>query len=813
MKNYKKGFLTLVVLSTMSLMAAEDKTIYVTTFDDEDGTNLDKCSLREALRAAATHKAYGGCSAGQVYSTVPNVIQLEAGEYKLTKELRPNSDVSIVGKEPGDYSRPDVLTNNFPAATPLKTTISGQGNSRIFNTIYENKPSLVLSDVILKDGSSLNDTNNSVGGAIYAGGATTLNNVSIINSKAKIGGAIYLNDVSSSLTVSYGVFDGNTADQGSVLGMTCADNLVFTTRTIAVSGTTFMNNGAANSLSMFSFCGQPAVTLTANTMTQNTASASQGRIIQFSQLTPQGKVNFSDNSSLSLISNTIVRNNAWATLLYGYNGRKALSNNILAYNTGKSCRYADGDVSKVEGSGVVLTYNALKLAAGDDQCEVAEAVTKEGKDHTFDVGNIGFSSILNELEEPSESTGFMPMYFPKNLGTDKDLVDIGYTGCSGTDQRGVTRVIAENSNGQNDVANSCDIGSTEVLRLTANNLSSTNTSVVAALSSYQNILDNYNKLIADPATKQDYIPFYKIQSELYSNLIKYTKSDQKYRTIFVDPFVANLPAEIITKDATGKDVRAVKHLSVDNYDVIVKPLGVGLLDGNKVFAGKEDPNFKCEWNPNLKRIMLWRIDDSVTPSGDNEFCSYQLKLKTDPNITSSAYVIGSFTNIAPIVEDSSFKIEYGSTKAIDVDLLKYANDDGDGNAAALTAKPNKPKFYINADGVELPVRIGTNIDPVVITADRSGPCPGSDSKYTCYGGKVHIQLRSTLDPFSYKFTYYVYDADGVISNAATVKLENSGTAPGSTRTSGGGSLGWLSILGLLGLVGYRRNQANRQPKP
>ncbi|MGE8532764.1 MAG: CSLREA domain-containing protein, partial [Acinetobacter guillouiae] len=556
MKNYKKGFLTLVVLSTMSLMAAEDKTIYVTTFDDEDGTNLDKCSLREALRAAATHKAYGGCSAGQVYSTVPNVIQLEAGEYKLTKELRPNSDVSIVGKEPGDYSRPDVLTNNFPAATPLKTTISGQGNSRIFNTIYENKPSLVLSDVILKDGSSLNDTNNSVGGAIYAGGATTLNNVSIINSKAKIGGAIYLNDVSSSLTVSYGVFDGNTADQGSVLGMTCADNLVFTTRTIAVSGTTFMNNGAANSLSMFSFCGQPAVTLTANTMTQNTASASQGRIIQFSQLTPQGKVNFSDNSSLSLISNTIVRNKAWATLLYGYNGRKALSNNILAYNTGKSCRYADGDVSKVEGSGVVLTYNALKLAAGDDQCEVAEAVTKEGKDHTFDVGNIGFSSILNELEEPSDSTGFMPMYFPKNLGTDKDLVDIGYTGCSGTDQRGITRVIAENSNGQNDVANSCDIGSTEVLRLTANNLSSTNTSVVAALSSYQNILDNYNKLIADPATKQDYIPFYKIQSELYSNLIKYTKSDQKYRTIFVDPFVANLPAEIITKDATGKDVRA-----------------------------------------------------------------------------------------------------------------------------------------------------------------------------------------------------------------------------------------------------------------
>ena len=36
MKNYKKGLLTVMVLSAMSLMAAEDKTIYVNTFDDID---------------------------------------------------------------------------------------------------------------------------------------------------------------------------------------------------------------------------------------------------------------------------------------------------------------------------------------------------------------------------------------------------------------------------------------------------------------------------------------------------------------------------------------------------------------------------------------------------------------------------------------------------------------------------------------------------------------------------------------------------------------------------------------------------------
>ncbi|RZG74040.1 CSLREA domain-containing protein [Acinetobacter wuhouensis] len=809
MKNYKKGLLALAILSTMSLMAADDKTIYVNTLDDEDGTNPEKCSLREAIKTAEMRQAYGGCSAGQIYSTVPNVIQLEAGEYKLSKELRPNSDVIIIGKEPADYSRPDVLTNNYPAETALKTTISGQGVSRIFNTIYDNKPSLSLKNLILKDGSSLKDTNNSVGGAIYAGGVTTLTNVSILNAKAKNGAAIYLNDATSSLTVNFGVFDGNTAEQGSVLGMTCADNLLFTTRTIEITGASFLNNGATNSTSTFSFCGQPSVTFTANTITNNIANPDSGSIIQFSQLTPQGKVNFSDNSTLSLLSNTIVKNNAWATLLYGYNGAKSISNNILAYNNGKSCRYADGDVSEVTDSGVVVGYNALTLAAGNDQCELANSLTKEGKDYSLDVSNINFSSILYDLEQPSESTSFMPMYFPKNLGTEKDLVDIGFTGCSTADQRGVTRIIAQNSTGENDISNSCDIGSTEILRLTANNLSANNTSVTVALASYQNELDIYNKLIADPKTNQDYIPYYKIQSENYSNLIKYTKSEQKYRTIFIDPFIANIPTEIITQDSNGKMVREVKHLSADNYTVTAKSLGLGLLTDGK-FNGNPDPNLHCEWNANLKKILMWRTDDAVTVSGDNEFCSYTLTLKSDPNITSTAYLIGNLVNIAPSATDTTLNIEAGSTKAIDVDLLQYANDDGDGNAAALITKPNKPKFYINSKGEELPIRITTDLDPVVITADRSGACPGTDNKYTCYGGKIHIQLKNTLDPFSYKVKYLVYDADGLASNEGTITLANSGTAANSPRVSGGGSFGWLSLVGLIGLAGYRRMKINKK---
>ena len=39
-----------MILSAMSLMAAEDKTIYVTTFADEDGENTSACSCVKLLR-------------------------------------------------------------------------------------------------------------------------------------------------------------------------------------------------------------------------------------------------------------------------------------------------------------------------------------------------------------------------------------------------------------------------------------------------------------------------------------------------------------------------------------------------------------------------------------------------------------------------------------------------------------------------------------------------------------------------------------------------------------------------------------------
>ncbi|NEU36736.1 CSLREA domain-containing protein, partial [bacterium LRH843] len=75
---------------------------------------------------------------------------------------------------PQDYSKIDVITNDYPAKTILKTIIDGQGKSRLINT-SGTKASITVSNVQLQNGKS-----DSRGGALYLGAATTLTGVSIL---------------------------------------------------------------------------------------------------------------------------------------------------------------------------------------------------------------------------------------------------------------------------------------------------------------------------------------------------------------------------------------------------------------------------------------------------------------------------------------------------------------------------------------------------------------------------------------------------------------------------------------------------------
>lgn len=801
MKNYKKGLLTLTVLATMSLMAAgEDYTIYVNTFADEDGENESQCSLREAITAASLHQAYGGCPKGQQHNTITNIIQLEAGEYKLNKELQPNSAITIRGKLPEDYTRPNAITDIYPAATVLKTTISGQNNNRIFNTTNLNKPSLALQHLLLKDAKSAD-----LGGALFVGGALDLFDVSVVNATAKKGGAIYLNDVNSSLTIQGGEFSANNAETGSIFAMSCMDNLQYTQRNISLTTSTYIANGSAQSQSIFDFCGQPAATMSSNTITLNTVNTTTGSIVKFhSEPVPETST-FSPSSNLKLLSNTIVKNSAQAILAYNTAGVKNLNFNVIGFNNAKACRFTDGDVSQLEGANIALVSNALSLSSEVEKCELPKLALNLAKDDTVELAGQSFESLLSTLQPAQESTGFMSMYFPKDNSNTTDLVDVGKLGCNGLDQRGIMRIASSTTNGSGTNLNSCDIGATELLKLTANNISDANVSLVDLIKFYQQESDLFKGLLDNKETNVDFLPFYKIQYDLYQNKIKNTNAVKLYRPMFIDPFESNLPAEV--NDTNGR--RTIKPLNTDNYAVSVKVEGVGKLGSDGKFLGLVDPNLKCEWNADLKQIVMYRNDDRITPLGDKEYCSYTLTLNnSNPVLKSTAYVSAQFSNIQPYLPlTTDYIVEHGTNQKITLNLLKDAHDNGDGEVSALTNKSNKSPFYLNEQGQVQAIRFTRIPDTVTVQAERQGQCPGLDRKEICYGGNITAQLNNTLDVFDYELKYQVYDADGKASGEGSVHLKNTATAPGSVRSSGGGSFGWLSVFGLIGL-GFMRNRVH-----
>lgn len=808
MQNYKKAALAIMVIATMPLLAATSNVpINVNTFEDEDGENLNACSLREALKTADIRKSYGGCQVTDILSTTQKVIQLEAGTYMLNTELTPKVDVSIWGKSPVDWQKKSVLTNDYPAQTEIQTIIQAKNGTRLFNTAIENR-ALALSNIALKNGVTTDR-----GGAIYAGGNITLQNTKILSSQANLsGGAIYLAGPSASLNISNSLIQGNNSPIGSVLAMSCFNDNVYSKRDISITQSSLVYNGSNNSKSMLDFCGEPNVTLATNTIAKNNADIIDGNLIKFtgntkSSTEPNNSSSIlSRASSLGLLNNTIVENVTNTTLLYDKLGTKLFSFNIMAFNSGVySCRYLLGDAEKQENVGLNILYNSLSFKGGN-KCDVPEESLKDNKTN-IDISAINdVRTILSPLQDASEYTAFLPLYYPKDNNTEMDLINTGVTGCSSTDQRGISRITDGTLYYDPDAQNSCDIGSVELMKLTAGDLVDlSNGSLLALIAGYKTEYDFFEKLVEKP-NNPDFLTYYKVRLQEYKSLLDKTKINLKYRGIYVDlkQYQLPLPQEVELADGNHQ----LNFFNSDNYNVTVETLGIGQINdaGETV---KPDPNLHCEWNEDLEQILVYRSDDAITQAGDKAFCKYTIHSKTDSNIKSSGLIQAAFVNIAPLAKDTSVTLKYQQNQKIALDLLKYANDDGDTGEGGKGPdnNPTKPAFWRNEEGIELPIRL-TNVPTqnIVITADRQGECPAPDEKETCYGGNIYIQEVNNFNPFNFSFNYQVYDADSMISNVATVNVISTATTTDDTRpaSSGGGSMGWLSLLGLFGLLGYRR---------
>ncbi|OTG68168.1 hypothetical protein B9T25_05610 [Acinetobacter sp. ANC 4470] len=795
MKNYKKGFLCTMILSAMSLMAAEDKTIYVNTFVDENGENLNNCSLREAIQTAEDNKSYGGCSAGNTTNGLKDIIQLEAGEYVLKSELRPKAEVFIYGKSPADHSAKNSLTHNYPALRALKTSISANNASRIFNTSDTNA-NINLTNLILKNGYS-----EQLGGALLVGGSLNMVNSAILNSEStQKGGAIYFvaHNEGKEINLSQVLIQGNQAKEGSVLAMDCEANLKDTNAIININNSSIVKNRSANSLSMIDLCGNPNLKLVASTIAQNQVDSTKGSIIR--AVGDNHRLNL--NYSFVATSNTIVENDAYSTFYYDDNGSINLSFNLLAFNKGKSCRYAlnDGDLTDTKRI-VTASQNAFS-SEGPCDLPTAPKTGTTASNTNLNLGDVNILTVLSPYQEASEYNLFLPLYYPKNNQNEFDLVNVSTGECSKTDQRGIQRITEGTLMLNPTMKNTCDIGSVELMRLTAADITDLfNDSYVQRIDKYKEVIDAIKVDIADP-NRKDYLIQDTEDLKIFEDLLKYTIENQQYRAIYVDPFAFALPNDEEVPNSNG--ALQPKELNADNYNIITQERGE-LVEKNGVieFVGDPDPNFKCVWNSDLKRIILYRLDGKLTDLTGPSYCSYTIQSNQIAGLESSGVLKAQFKNIAPIAKSDEYSITPSSNSTLSINPLENDSDDGDGPTKKLNA-PYNGAFYKNAAGVELPIRFDTIPAGLMVTADHTGPCPGNDIRFTCYGGQLHMQAKNNFSPFDYELSYYIYDSEGLISKQALIYLKNTAQNTSSTASGGGGgSIGVYSLLGLMGLGLYR----------
>ena len=233
----------------------------VTTTVDEDGANGAACSLREAIKAANTDQAWGGCLPGHGDDT----INLPADTYKLTRNIQLNITSNLTLKGAGES----------------RTVIDGNAGARVLHIASGN--TVTIDSLTIRNGKA------NTGGGIYNDQSTlTVQNSTISgNTATYVGGGIY--NLYGTLTVDDSTISGNTAtDDGGGIYIGYSGNLTVDGSTIR--GNTADGNGGG-------ICNQGHTwTVDDSTIRGNTAKGSGGGIYSSVNLTVDAST-ISDNTA------------------------------------------------------------------------------------------------------------------------------------------------------------------------------------------------------------------------------------------------------------------------------------------------------------------------------------------------------------------------------------------------------------------------------------------------------------------------------------------------------------------------------------
>ena len=256
---------TVALVMAVTAFPGQAAVITVTTTADENGSGTN-CSLREAITAANTDSAFGGCPSG----TGPDQITVPAGTYVIQlagfDDANASGDLDLTGPAP----------TTIRGAGARTTIIDGAGIDSVFE--IDAAATAEISDMTVQHGGS------SDGGGIHNHGDLQLAHVSVVDNEGAYGGGVVNYPGTANLVMTDSLIARNLASDNSngVAGGLSAENGATVDLTnVTISGNTATNDGGGIWHDSTSVVTLNNVTITGNTSDSipgNASTASGGGI-------------------------------------------------------------------------------------------------------------------------------------------------------------------------------------------------------------------------------------------------------------------------------------------------------------------------------------------------------------------------------------------------------------------------------------------------------------------------------------------------------------------------------------------------------
>ena len=388
--------------------AAYAATITVTTTADEFGNGAG-CSLREAIQAANTDAAFGGCPAGSGDDT----ITLPAGTYTLTlvgsaDDLNQTGDLDI---------RSNITMTGAGAAS---TIVDGNATDRVIEVKFAN--TLAIAGLTIQHGQpSGSGGGNGAGINVDNNGAIVTITDGIIRDNTGTVGAGIDNSQNGTVTITNSTITGNIATGAAGGGMQNTGVMTITNSTISRNAAVDGEGGGIQN------GNNGTLTITSSTLSGNLASSGGGI----------------DNSGTLTITNSTISDN----LAIGNQG----GGGILQQNrpttivnstfSGNSAIKGGGGIEKRGGS---LSLRATVLRAGPVGTNCEGQIDTQGSnvadDGTCFTGGLNGDQVVGDVKLGPLANNGGPTQTHALLGG-SPAIDAVVSGCPppATDQRGVTR--------------------------------------------------------------------------------------------------------------------------------------------------------------------------------------------------------------------------------------------------------------------------------------------------------------------------------------------------------------------------------------